>query len=220
VKEYYYPPHESREWSGKEMATSAPRAKINRRFPAQYEDLEEGVRKENLEQDPEAQRIIKDKRKLDEERRRRKCISNKKYRDKVKQEKKEKREAEEQQKRKEEKLYMNWLEEEKAKESEEEDNNEVENQELTDPPSYVMESGYKQNPMMVPNDYEPGEQGVCVICGTSGLVDTECEKFSEATLIYSPTNYPVDTEHYVIPPIKLSGHSTVNDDPRSYESEY
>jgi hypothetical protein len=76
----------------------APRDRTNRRFTARYEDVEEGVRGENLEPDPEAQRLINDKQKIDEERKRHKRISDKKYRDKKKQEKKEKRKAEERKK--------------------------------------------------------------------------------------------------------------------------
>jgi hypothetical protein len=92
---YWYSSHEFMEWDGQQRAAQEPRAKINRRFPARYEDSEEGVRGENLEPDPEAQWPINEKEKLDAERKRRKSISNKKYRDKIKQEKKEKRKEEE-----------------------------------------------------------------------------------------------------------------------------
>jgi hypothetical protein len=95
MKGLYYPSHESREWSGQVMATSAPRTKINRRFPARYEDVEENVRKENLEPEPEAEDLVKQKEELDADRKRHKAIVNKKYRTKVKeikrQEKEEKR---------------------------------------------------------------------------------------------------------------------------------
>jgi hypothetical protein len=48
------------------MAASAPRTKINRRFPAQYEDVEENVRSENLEPEPEAEDLVKQKKRTGE----------------------------------------------------------------------------------------------------------------------------------------------------------
>jgi hypothetical protein len=59
-------------WDGEMRAAREPRA--------QTEDVEESVLEENLQQDPEAQRLIEVKEKLDAERKRRKHISNKKYR--------------------------------------------------------------------------------------------------------------------------------------------
>jgi hypothetical protein len=56
------------EWDGQQRVAREPRERINRRFPARYEDVKEGVRGENLEPDPEAQRLIDEKEKLDEER--------------------------------------------------------------------------------------------------------------------------------------------------------
>jgi hypothetical protein len=78
--------------------------------------------------------------------------------------KKEKRKAEERKKREEEKSTMNWLADERDDKTEVEDKDKVE-QELLDPPNYVTELGYRPNPLDVPNDYEPGEQGECIICG-------------------------------------------------------
>jgi hypothetical protein len=56
---------------------------------------------------------------------------------------------------------------------------EDEEQELLEPPNYVMESGYRPNPVLVPNEYEDGEKGQCVICGAKGPVETECNNFPE-----------------------------------------
>jgi hypothetical protein len=67
-------------WDGEMRAAREPRAQINPRYPARYEDVEESALEENLQQDPEAQRLIEVKEKLDAERKRRKHISNKKYR--------------------------------------------------------------------------------------------------------------------------------------------
>jgi hypothetical protein len=140
------------------------------------------------------------------ERKRRKSISNKKYWDKIRQEKKEQREEEERKKREEEKSYMNWLEDEQDKETEADDDEDEEKEELPDPPSYVMESGYKQSTYLVLNKYEPDEQGECVACTSRGLVDTECNNCPEGTSIYSPTNHP--DEAYLIPPIDLANCDT------------
>jgi hypothetical protein len=207
---YWYPSHEFMEWDGQQRAAREPRDRINRRFPAQYEDIEEIVREENLEPDPEAQRLIDEKEILDAERKRQKNILNKKYRDKIKQAKKEQPEAKERKKREEEKSYMNWLADEQDEEMEadddDDDDDDKKEQELLDPPSYVMESGYKPSPYLVPNKYEPGEQGECVICTSKGPVVTKCDNCPEGTSMYSPTNHP--DEAYLIPPIDLANYDT------------
>jgi hypothetical protein len=84
----------------------------------------------------------------------------------------------EQKKREEEKSTLDWLANEQEEETDEE--------ELLEPPSYVTELGYRPSPMQVLNDYEPNEQGICVICGSSGPVEAECDNFPEAVSIYSP----------------------------------
>jgi hypothetical protein len=121
--------------------------------------------------------------------------------------KKEKRKAEERKKREEQKSTMNWLADEKDDETEEEEVDEEE-QELPEPPNFVMESGYKPNLVQVSNDFEPGEQEECIICGMSRPLDTECDNRPEAVSIYSPTNYP-KTDIYLIPPIDLTNYGTV-----------
>jgi hypothetical protein len=63
---------------------------------------------------------------------------------------------------------MNWLTEDTEYHTtadEKEEDKEEEEQELPEPPNYVTESGYRPNPVQVPNDYKPGEQGECFICG-------------------------------------------------------
>jgi hypothetical protein len=147
---------------------------------------------------------------LDEERKRQQSISNKKYRDKKKQEKKVKCKAEEKKKRAEEKSTMNWLTEDTDYHTadDEEENKDKEETELPEPPDYVTESGYRPNLVQIPNDYEPGEQGECVICGTRGPVETECGNCPEAVSIDSPTNY-LETDVYLIPPIDLTNYGSV-----------
>jgi hypothetical protein len=99
-------------------------------------------------------------------RKRLKHISYKKYIDNKKQETKEKHKAEERKKREEEKSTMNWLTEKPDYHTADEEDEDKEEQELMEPPNYVTESGYRPNPVQVLNDYEEGEQGQCVICGT------------------------------------------------------
>jgi hypothetical protein len=198
------------EWDGQQRAELAPWDQINKKFPARYEDVEENVQEENLEPDPEAQRLLDDKQKIDAEKRRRKRILNKKYQDKKKLEKKGKREAEERMKRAEEKSTMNWFTEDTDYHTvdEEEENKDEEEQELLEPTSYVMESGSRPSPVKVPKEYEPGIQRECVICGSRGPVDAECDNYPEALSIYLPTNYP-DRDVYLIPPIDLTHYGMV-----------
>jgi hypothetical protein len=130
--------------------------------------------------------------------------------DKKKQEKEEKRKAEKRKKQEEEKSTMNWLTEETEYHTvdEEEEDKDEEEEELAEPPNYVTESGYRPNLVQVLSDYEEGEQGQCVICGTRELVDTECENCPESVSIYSPRNYP-KSDVYFIPPIYLTNYGTV-----------
>jgi hypothetical protein len=130
----------------------APRDWINWQFPARYEYIEEGLRRENLEPDPESQRLIDQQKEIDEEKRARKCIMNNKYRDKKNVKAAERKIWEE------ENETLDWLTEEQVDETEVEDY-EDEEQELLEPPNYVMESGYRPNPVLVPNEYEDGEKG-------------------------------------------------------------
>jgi hypothetical protein len=185
------------------MATSAPRTKINRQFPARYEDVEENVRSENLEPEPEAVDLVKQKEELDTERKRRKAIANTKYRIKIKEIKKKEKEEKERLKREEETSTMDWF----ADEGMEEQDEESEEEELPDPPSYVTISGYRPSPHLVPNQYEPGEQGECIICTSKGPVENDCDNCPEGTSIYSPTNHPDDG--YLIPPLDLDNYDTV-----------
>jgi hypothetical protein len=146
---------------------------------------------------------VKQKEELDAERKRRKAIANKKYHLKVKEIKRQEKEEIERMRREEEKSTMDWL----AEKGTEEEDEEGEKEELPDPPSYIMESGYRPSPYLVPNQYEPGEQGECIICMSKGPVDNECENRPEGTSIYSPTNHPDDA--YLIPLLDLDNYDTV-----------